>query len=76
MSTATPAFSLAAGLTALFCAALALLHALFAWCYVQFIRPLPGGMLVGFPALWVLFEWLRDWFLHWLPLALSWLRPC
>jgi apolipoprotein N-acyltransferase len=52
---------LAAGLTALFCAALALFHAAFAWCYVQFVRPLPGGMLVGFPALWVLFEWLRDW---------------
>ncbi|MEZ5572202.1 MAG: apolipoprotein N-acyltransferase [Halioglobus sp.] len=52
---------LAAGLTLLFCAALALFHALFAWCYVRFVRPLPGGMLVGFPALWVLFEWLREW---------------
>jgi len=52
---------LAAALTVLFCAALALLHALFAWLYVRFVRPLPGGMLVGFPALWVLFEWLREW---------------
>jgi apolipoprotein N-acyltransferase len=52
---------LAAGLTVLFCAALALFHTLFAWVYVQFVRPLPGGMLVGFPALWVLFEWLRQW---------------
>jgi len=52
---------LAAGLTVLFCAALALFHALFGWCYVRFVRPLPGGMLVGFPALWVLFEWLREW---------------
>ncbi len=52
---------LAAALTVLFCAALALFHAVFAWCYVRFVRPLPGGMLVGFPALWVLFEWLREW---------------
>jgi apolipoprotein N-acyltransferase len=52
---------LAAGLTALFCMALALFHALFAWVYVVFIRRLPGGMLMGFPVLWVLFEWLRSW---------------
>ena len=52
---------LAAGLTALFCAALALFHALFAVVYVVFIRPLPGGMLMGFPVLWVLLEWLRGW---------------
>ena len=52
---------LAAGLTILFCAGLALFQAAFAWCYVQFVRPLPGGMLVGFPAVWVLFEWLREW---------------
>jgi apolipoprotein N-acyltransferase len=52
---------LAVFLTVLFCAGLALLHALFAWCYVRYIRQLPGGMLAGFPALWVLFEWLRDW---------------
>ncbi len=52
---------LAAALTALFCAALALFHALFAWIYVRFLRMLPGGMLIGFPVLWVLFEWLRSW---------------
>jgi len=52
---------LAVALTALFCAGLALFHALFAWCYARFVRSLPGGMLVGFPVLWVLFEWLRGW---------------
>jgi len=52
---------LAGLLTALFCASLALLHAAFAWIYTRFVRDLMAGMLLGFPALWVLFEWLRSW---------------
>ena len=40
---------LAALLTILFCAAMALFHTLFAWCYVRFVRSLPGGMLIGSP---------------------------
>ena len=52
---------LAVTLTAGFCAGLAIFHGLFGWLYVRFVRPLPGGMLMGLPLLWVLLEWLRSW---------------
>ncbi|GAB5414226.1 MAG: apolipoprotein N-acyltransferase [Congregibacter sp.] len=58
---------LAGFLTALFCVSLGLLHALQAWVYARWVRPLPGGMLLGFAALWVLGEWLRSWLLTGFP---------
>ncbi|MDO6565044.1 apolipoprotein N-acyltransferase [Amphritea sp. 1_MG-2023] len=47
---------LAGAMTALFVAALAILFAIQLWLYTKLFRN-----LIGFCALWVLFEWLRSW---------------
>ncbi|WP_417223571.1 apolipoprotein N-acyltransferase [Amphritea sp.] len=47
---------LAGSMTALFVAALAILFAIQIWLYTRLFRN-----LIGFCALWLLFEWLRSW---------------
>lgn len=52
---------LAIFLTVLFCAGIAFLLSFTSVLYVRFLRDLPAGTLLGFPAIWVLGEWLRSW---------------
>jgi apolipoprotein N-acyltransferase len=50
---------LAALLTTIFCAALALLFSIQAWFYQRFFSK--RYAILGFAVIWLLFEWLRSW---------------
>jgi apolipoprotein N-acyltransferase len=58
---------LAACLTLAWVAGLALVFALPLWAWSHWLQRKPLGVLLGFPAVWVLNEWMRSWLLTGFP---------
>ncbi len=58
---------LALFLTMLWCGGLAFFISINSYVYAKFLRDRPLGLLLGFPAAWVLNEWFRLWFLTGFP---------
>lgn len=62
---------LAAFLVGLFVLGISLFMLLAGWLFMRFVRPLPLGIVVGFPLVWFFREWAMTWVLTGFP----WLFP-